>query len=60
MSLLDLNADVDLALDLAAPVDLAVAANLNIAAPITAAASAKPPFARHVRGSRRRIRTDGA
>ncbi|HEV8116042.1 MAG TPA: hypothetical protein VGP53_07375 [Acidimicrobiales bacterium] len=40
MSLLDLNADVDLALDLAAPVDLAVAANLNIAAPITAAASA--------------------
>ena len=40
LSLLDLNADVDLALDLAAPVDLAVAANLNIAAPITAAASA--------------------
>lgn len=40
MSLLDLNADVDLALDLAAPVDLAVAANLNIAAPIDAAASA--------------------
>jgi len=40
MSLLDLNADVDLALDLAAPIDLAVAANLNIAAPITAAASA--------------------
>ena len=40
MSLLDLNADVDLGLDLAAPVDLAVAANLNIAAPIEAAASA--------------------
>ena len=40
MSLLDLNADVDLALDLAAPVDLAVAANLNIAAPIDAAAAA--------------------
>ncbi len=40
MSLLDLNADVDLALDLAAPVDLAVAANLNVAAPIEAAASA--------------------
>jgi hypothetical protein len=40
MSLLDLNANVDLALDLAAPVDLAVAANLNIAAPIDAAASA--------------------
>ncbi len=40
MSLLDLNANVDLALDLAAPVDLAVAANLNVAAPIDAAASA--------------------
>lgn len=40
MSLLDLNADVDLALDLAAPVDLAVAANLNVAAPIDAAAAA--------------------
>ncbi|HUR52313.1 MAG TPA: peptidoglycan-binding protein [Mycobacteriales bacterium] len=40
MSLLDLNADVNLGLDLAAPVDLAVAANLNIAAPIDAAASA--------------------
>ena len=40
MSLLDLNADVDLALDLAAPIDLAVAANLNVAAPIDAAASA--------------------
>ncbi len=40
LSLLDLNADADLALDLAAPVDLAVAANLNIAAPIDAAASA--------------------
>jgi hypothetical protein len=40
MSLLDLNADVDLGLDLAAPVDLAVAANLNVAAPIEAAASA--------------------
>src|SRR5919112_2860166 len=40
LSLLDLNADVDLGLDLAAPVDLAVAANLNIAAPIDAAASA--------------------
>ena len=40
MSLLDLDADVDLALDLAAPVDLAVAANLNVAAPIAAGASA--------------------
>src|SRR6476659_969107 len=40
MSLLDVNANVDLGLDLAAPVDLAVAANLNVAAPIEAAASA--------------------
>src|SRR5688572_10883349 len=40
LSLLDLNADVDLALDLAAPVDLAVSVNLNVAAPIDAAASA--------------------
>jgi hypothetical protein len=40
MSLLDLNANIDLGLDLTAPVDLAVAANLNVAAPIDAAASA--------------------
>ncbi|MCU1587731.1 MAG: peptidoglycan-binding protein [Frankiales bacterium] len=40
MSLLDLNADVNLGLNLAAPVDLAAAANLNVAAPIDAAASA--------------------
>src|ERR671921_75212 len=40
LSLLDLNADVDLGLNLAAPVDLAVAANLNVAAPIEAAAAA--------------------
>ena len=40
LSLLDVNANVDLGLDLAAPVDLAVAANLNIAAPIDAAVSA--------------------
>ena len=40
MSLLDLNADLDLALDLAAPVDAAIAANANVAAPIDAAASA--------------------
>ena len=40
MSLLDVNANVDLGLDLAAPVDLAAAANLNVAAPIQAAASA--------------------
>ena len=36
MSLLDVNANVDLGLDLAAPVDLAAAANLNVAAPIQA------------------------
>jgi hypothetical protein len=40
MSLLDINANVDLGLDLAAPVDLAVAANLNVAAPIEASAAA--------------------
>jgi len=40
LSLLDINANVDLGLDLAAPVDLAAAANLNVAAPIEAAASA--------------------
>jgi hypothetical protein len=40
LSLLDVNADVDLGLDLAAPIDLAAAANLNVAAPIEAAASA--------------------
>src|SRR3954449_3951650 len=40
LSLLDVNANVDLGLDLAAPVDLAAAANLNVAAPIEAAASA--------------------
>src|SRR6201989_3270341 len=40
LSLLDVNANVDLGLDLAAPVDLAVAANLNVAAPIEASAAA--------------------
>src|SRR5918997_3142774 len=40
MSLLNVDANVDLGLDLAAPVDLAAAANLNVAAPIEAAASA--------------------
>ena len=40
ISLLDLNADLDLALDVAAPIDLAVAANANIAAPIDAAVAA--------------------
>ena len=40
MSLLDINADLDLALDLAAPVDAAIAANANVAAPIDAAVAA--------------------
>src|SRR3569833_2585032 len=50
MSLLDVNANVDLGLDLAAPVDLAVAANLNVAAPIEASASANvlSPFSSSV------------
>ena len=40
MSLLDVNADLDLALDIAAPIDAAVAANLNVAAPIDASVAA--------------------
>ena len=40
LSLLDLNANLDLALDTAAPIDLAVGANANIAAPIDAAVDA--------------------
>jgi hypothetical protein len=40
LSLLDLNADLDIALDAAAPIDLGVAANANVAAPIDAAVSA--------------------
>ncbi len=40
VSILDLNADLDLALDIAAPIDLAVAANANVAAPIDAAVGA--------------------
>jgi hypothetical protein len=40
MSILDLNADLDLALDVAAPIDLAVAANANVAAPIDASVGA--------------------
>ncbi len=39
-SILDLNADLDLALDVAAPIDLAIAANANVAAPIDAAVGA--------------------
>ena len=40
MSLLDLNANLDLALDTAAPIDLAIGANANVAAPISAAVDA--------------------
>ena len=37
--LLDLNADIDLALALAAPIDLAVAANANVVLPIVKASA---------------------
>ncbi len=40
VSILDLNADLDIALDIAAPIDLAIAANANVAAPIDAAVGA--------------------
>ena len=40
VSLLDLNADLNLALDAAAPIDLGVAANANAAAPIEASIGA--------------------
>jgi hypothetical protein len=40
ISLLDLNADLNIALDAAAPIDLAAAANANVAAPIDAAVGA--------------------
>src|SRR4051794_6795912 len=40
VSILDLTADLNLALDIAAPIDLAVAANANVAAPIDAAVGA--------------------
>lgn len=40
MSLLDVNADLDLSLDIAAPIDAAVAANANVAAPIDASVAA--------------------
>ena len=41
VSILDLNADIDLAIDAAAPIDLAVAANANVAAPIDAPPATK-------------------
>jgi hypothetical protein len=40
MSLLDLNADLNIALNAAAPIDLGVAANANVAAPIEASVGA--------------------
>src|SRR5689334_24141197 len=40
VSILDLNADINLAIDAAAPIDLAAAANANVAAPINASADA--------------------
>ncbi len=40
MSLLNIAADLDLALDVAAPIDAAIAANANVAAPIDAAVAA--------------------
>ena len=40
MSLLDLDANLDLALDLAAPIDAAVAANANVAVPVNASVGA--------------------
>jgi hypothetical protein len=40
MSLVDVNANLNLSLDLAAPIDAALAANANAAAPIDASASA--------------------
>jgi hypothetical protein len=40
VSILDLNADLNLAIDAAAPIDLGVAANANVAAPIDAAVAA--------------------
>ena len=40
ISILDLAADIDLAIDGAAPIDLAIALNANVVAPIDAAVSA--------------------
>jgi hypothetical protein len=40
VSILDRDADINLAIDAAAPIDLAAAANLNVAAPIDAAVGA--------------------
>jgi hypothetical protein len=51
MSLLDINADLDLALDIAAPIDAAVAANANVAAPIDAAVAANALTVNSVAGA---------
>jgi len=40
MTLLDLDANLDLALDLAAPIDAAIAANANVAVPLDASVAA--------------------
>src|SRR3989337_3650485 len=40
VSILDLAADIDIAIDGAAPIDLAIALNANVVAPIDAAVSA--------------------
>lgn len=40
MTLLDLDANLDLALDLAAPIDAAIAANANVAVPVDASVAA--------------------
>lgn len=40
VSVIDVNADIDLSINAASPIDLAAAANLNVAAPIQAAAGA--------------------
>jgi len=40
MTLLDLDATLDLSLDVAAPIDAAIAANANVAAPIDASVAA--------------------
>ena len=54
VSILDLAADIDLAIDGAAPIDLAVALNANVVAPIDAAVSRQPAHQRlHLPGAGR-------
>src|SRR6476469_7128928 len=40
VSIIDVNADINVGIDAASPIDLSAAANLNVAAPIQAAAGA--------------------